>query len=189
MITELENEENFDVADPDTMDNLEWLHKTYGRREIVDGKIKKIAHHEPEGSSSSFDDKFTILTITQQRLGLSFFKIAGMIKRRVSFYTIYQHEDEIEMLKARHDLMQKQLQNVIKDLLKRTEFLEQKAGVGKKGWFSKGKNDSDVTLSKIEVIVEKPTPEPDLDQQKELLKKELAANQVDKKPWYMRKAK
>ena len=64
MITELENEETFDVTDPDNLDHLELLHKTYGRREVVDGKIKKIAHHEAEGSSSSFDDKFTILTIT-----------------------------------------------------------------------------------------------------------------------------
>jgi len=60
---------------------------------IVKKKIKKEAY------SDNFDDKYTQLTLTKKRLGFSLYKIAGMIKRRMSFYTLYENVDELELLK------------------------------------------------------------------------------------------
>ena len=79
---------------------------------------------EPESRSPNFDDKMTMLQITKSRLTFSFYKIAATIKRRVSFFSIYHHDDEMEMLKARHELLQKQCRNVMRKIMERQDTLE-----------------------------------------------------------------
>lgn len=111
LITELEKG-TWEINDHDVMDQLNQLQETYGRLEAYGGEVRKMVYSE-DANSYSFDDKSTILAITQKRLQMSFYAVAKLIKRRVSFFSIYQHEDEIEMLKARHELLQKQCQNAL----------------------------------------------------------------------------
>jgi hypothetical protein len=83
---------------------LEELQKRYGLYDVQAGKIvkKKI---KKEVYSETFDDKTTQLKLTKQRMGYSLHKIAGMIKRRISFYTLYENSDELELLKIQHELL------------------------------------------------------------------------------------
>lgn len=60
---------------------------------IVKKKIKK------EVFSDTFDDKTTQLELTRKRMGFSLHKVATMIKRRISFYSLYENSDELELLK------------------------------------------------------------------------------------------
>lgn len=38
-------------------------------------------------------------------MGYTLHKIATMIKRRVTFYSLYENSDELELLKIQHELL------------------------------------------------------------------------------------
>jgi hypothetical protein len=89
---------------PDQNDVLEEINVRYCQFDVKDGKI--VRHRfKKEAYSENFDDKTTKLNLTKERIGYTLHKIATMIKRRVTFYSLFEASDELELLKIQHKLL------------------------------------------------------------------------------------
>jgi len=77
---------------------LEEIHQRYGCYEVEIGKIVK-KRVKKEVFSETFDDRTTQLELTKKRMGYTLHKIATMIKRRITFYSLYENSDDLELLK------------------------------------------------------------------------------------------
>lgn len=109
----------------DQNDVLEPIHQRYGMYEVEVGKIvkKKI---KKEVFLDTFDDKQTQLNLTKKRMGYTLHKIATMIKRRITFYSLYENSDELELLKIQHELLKTQLKNNLHKIVDRQRSIEDK---------------------------------------------------------------
>ena len=76
----------------------------YCQFDVKDGKF--VRHRfKKEAYSENFDDKNTKLKLTKVRIEYSLHKIATMIKRRVTFYSLFEASDELELLQIQHKLL------------------------------------------------------------------------------------
>lgn len=109
----------------DQNDVLEPIHQRYGMYEVEVGKIvkKKI---KKEVFLDTFDDKQTQLNLTKKRMGYTLHKIATMIKRRITFYSLFENSDELELLKIQHELLKTQLKNNLHKIVDRQRSIEDK---------------------------------------------------------------
>ena len=83
---------------------LEEINVRYCQFDVKDGKI--VRHRfKKEVYSENFDDKNTKLKLTKVRIEYSLHKIATMIKRRVTFYSLFEASDELELLQIQHKLL------------------------------------------------------------------------------------
>lgn len=109
----------------DQNDVLEPIHQRYGMFEVEVGKIVK-KRIKKEVYLDTFDDKQTQLDLTKKRMGYTLHKIATMIKRRITFYSLFENSDELELLKIQHELLKTQLRNNLHKIVDRQRSIEDK---------------------------------------------------------------
>ena len=79
------------------MKDYDYLSKKYGKYVYIRAEDGEASLDELKDNKNLFEDKSVNFYVLASRMRQNFFQIASQIKRRVSFYGIYESTDKIEI--------------------------------------------------------------------------------------------